>query len=222
MLHRLVLTLGLVAALGACQAGGALDTALEGTFAGAYDYAALEVPLRLTPAGSVAVTVIDQRPYVVNGDEPPSFVGNLPGRYGNIVDAKTASGRPLAELVGEALARALERRGADVSALPLGHGTPGREALAALSATGAERLVIVRIGEWQTEARVRVSARWELEATVHDRAGELLGRRAIRGSETIGTTDIEEESGPLAVSALAARLARLLGDPAITGALGGA
>jgi len=222
MLHRLGLALGLAAALAACRPGDAVDAALEGTFSGTYDYAALEVPLALTPAGSVAVTVIDQRPYVVNGDESPSFVGTIPGRYRNIVDARTESGRPLAEHVTTALAEALGRRGADAAAVPLPHGTPDEEALAALAATGAERLVVVRIREWQTEARIRVAASWHLEASVHDRAGDLLGRPASQGRETIGTAGFDEKTGPLAVSALAGRLARLLRDPEITGALGSA
>lgn len=218
MLRRLLPAVGLLAVLGACQMEEALDSAFSGS-GGTYDYGTLEVPLGVTPAGSVAITVIDERPYVVNGDEPPRFVGTLPGSYRQRSGAETASGRSLAEHVGEALAEALARQGAEVTPVPLRAGTSEAEALAALGATGAERLVVLRIREWQTMAQVRVEARWNLEASVHDRAGELLGRRATQGAETVGTTDMRQEAGPLAVSALARRLARLFGDPAITGAL---
>lgn len=220
MLERLFPALGLVAALGACGAGGTIDSALEGAFGGRYDYAALALPVTVAPAGSVAVTVIDQRPDVVNGDESAAHVGTMYGRYRDTVDVETASGRPLAALAGEAIARALGRQGAAVTAVPVAEGATEAEALAALRATGAGRLVVLRIEEWQTNATVRVQARWHLEATVHDGAGALLGRRLSQGVEAIGATRIaEEDVGTLAVADFARRLARLMDDPAIAGPL---
>lgn len=222
MLHRLFPALGLLAALGACQAGEALTGAFEGTMGATYDYAALQLPLTIDTAESVAVTVIDERPYVVNGDESPSFVGTLPGRYRNTIDVTTESGRPLADLVTDAIAAALRRQGVVATAVPLAKATAEAEALAALNAAGAERLLVVRIGEWQTNAHVRVSAHWQLEATVYDRAGEVLGQRRSQGTQNIGTTGFDEETAELAVSAFRERLTYLLGDPAITRAFGGA
>lgn len=223
MLQRLFAVLGLAAALGACDAGGTIGAALEGTFGGAYDYAALAPPVAVAPDRSVAVTVIDQRPYVVNGDESPRFVGTMYGRLRDTVDVDTASGRPLADLVGEAVARALGRQGAEATAVPAARDASEAEALAALQATGADRLLVIRIEEWRTDAAVRVEARWHLEAAVHDGAGELLGRRLTRGTEALGATRIaDEDMGPLAVAELGRRLARIIDDPAIAGALEGA
>ena len=222
MLQRLLPALLLLVGLGACGAGGAIDAALEGTFGGRYDYSALEVPLAVTPTRSVAVTVIDQRPYVVNGDESPAYVGTEYGRYRDIVEVETASDRPLAAVLTDALARALERRGPGATGVTLAQGTGEAEALAALAATGADRLLVVRMHEWQTNATVRVTARWHFEATVHDRSGQQLGRRARQGRETIGTTRVQEETGALAVTDLARRLARLLEERSIADALAGA
>lgn len=222
MLQRLCLAAGLLAALGGCGAGDTLDAAIGTSFSGSYDYAALQPRLAVAPDRSVAVTVIDQRAYVVNGKEGPGFAGTMLGRYRNPVPVDTASERPLAAVVTDALAEALARGGAEATGVTVADGTAEAEALSALGATGAERLLVVRLHEWRTDAKMRVTARWNLEATVHDRSGRVLGRRSTRGAETIGAADLDESGEALAVADLAERLSRLLNDPAIAGALGAA
>ena len=48
--------------------------------------------------GQLFVTVWDQRPYIVNGDFDPTFVGYLRGLYGNKFQLQTFSGNPLKTL----------------------------------------------------------------------------------------------------------------------------
>lgn len=226
MLHRSFLTIGLIfglmAALGACRPEQAFEGAFEGTMGDSYDYGSLMLPLSPVPAGSIAVAVIDERPYVVNGDENPSYVGTVAGRYRNTVDVKTASERPLADIVADAIAEAYRRHGITATAVPAPEEGGLAAALSAAAASGADRLLVVRIGEWQTNAVVRVEEAWQFEATVHDAAGELLGLRASQGRSNVGTAGFDEESAEMAVAALSRRLAYLLNDPQITGALGGA
>ena len=226
MLHRSFLTvalaIGLVAGLGACRPGQALDGAFEGTMGGTHDYATLMLPLSPVAAESVAVAVIDERPYVVNGDESPAYVGTMPGRYRNTVDVKTASGRPLADVVADAVVEAYRRQGVTAAAVPAPKDGGLPAALSAAAATGADRLLVLRIGEWQTNSLLRVEESWQFEASVHDPAGEMLGRRASQGKANAGATGFDEESGEMAVSALSRRLTYLLNDPDITRAMGGA
>lgn len=232
MLHRLipapVLALGLLVALAACEQGEALEGTLAGVMPGSggetYDYAALEVPLALPAGPAVAIAVIDARPYVLDGDESPRFVGTTARRGRGGVEVTTRSERPLADVLAEALARAFERQGLAAAAVPRPPGADEPEmlagTLAALADTGAERLLVLRLREWRTDAQVRVTARWELEATVHDRAGRVLGRRTTRGTERIGTRGLSSGgAGPQAVAALAQRLGFLLEHPEIAGAL---
>ena len=44
----------------------------------------------------VAVCVADERPYVLSGEKPGSFVGLLRGGFGNPFDINTTSGEPMA------------------------------------------------------------------------------------------------------------------------------
>lgn len=226
MLHRHIVTVGLVvglvAALGACRPDQALEGAFEGTMGGTHDYSTLMLPLTPVAAESVAVAVIDERPYVVNGEESAAYVGRMPGRYRNTVDVKTASGRPLADLVADAVVEAYRRQGVTATAVPVPEEGGLPAALSAAAATGAERVLVVRIGEWQTHSLLRVEESWQLEATVHDPSGEMLGRRASQGKANAGATGFDEETGEMAVSALSRRLTYLLNDPKITRAMGGA
>lgn len=189
-------------------------------FGGTQDYANVSLALAVPTGPGVAVTVIDDRPYVLSGDESPSFVGTMVGRYRNTVGVATASGRPLAEELTQAVVRGLEAEGAAATGVTLAEGTAEPEALSALAAAGAERLLVVRLRDWRSDAQVRVTARWDLEARVYDRAGGLLGQRTARGAETIGTVGFEGESGELVVGTLSRRLADLLNYPAVSAALG--
>lgn len=219
MLHRLFLALGLAAALAGCDAGGVVDNALGTALGDRYDYSGLTLSVAAAPTQPVAVSVIDQRPAVVNDGERPSYVGKTVGRYRNKVDVTTQSGRPLAEIVTEAVTRALDARAPAAAGVLVEAGTSEAEALEALAATGAERLLLIRLHEWQTDTTVRTTAAWSLEATVHDDAGGLLGRRRSQGTENIGTAGLEGQASTLAVEFLGRKLSQLVDDPAIAEAL---
>ena len=53
------------------------------------------------------LAVQDFRPYVLNGDEEPGFVGLQRGGYGNPFDVTTLTGRPMTEDMAEAMVKGL-------------------------------------------------------------------------------------------------------------------
>ncbi len=207
MSRRILPALTLLLTLGACEGGAT------------YDFAAVDPALTVSSGRTVSVSVIDQRPYVVNGEKSPRFAGTASGRTRETVDINTASGRPLAEELTDVVTRALGRQGISASALPLSKGAPEEVVLTAFRAQGAERLLAVRMYEWQTNANTRVTSHWDMEATVYDRSGGILARRATRGTRPIGTTDLRGDSSRIAIGEVSRRLSDLLNEPAITGAL---
>jgi hypothetical protein len=224
MLHRLFLAVGLVAAaasLGACRTTGVVKQVLGTSLGGTYDYSSLWLPLDVKTDHSIVVAVIDERPAVVKGDKSPAFVGTISGRYRNDVDVTTKSNEPLAGVIADATTAGLQRHGITATAVPTVKPGADPEALAAARTSGADRLLVVHIGAWETRAVVRVEAKWQFEADVFDRSGKLLGQRRTQGAETIGTAGFDEKTNELAVSALRQHLTYLLGDPEITRALGG-
>jgi hypothetical protein len=207
MLHRFLPVFALLLGLGACSQGGT------------YDFSAVNPVLTISSGRTVSASVIDQRPYVVNGEESPRFVGSERGQHSNTIEIRTASDRPLAEELTDAVVRALDRRGVAVSALPLPKGTPEEMALTAFRTQGTERLLAVQMYEWQTKADTRVTVRWHMEAIVYDRSGGILARRATQGYQPVGATGVTSDGSEIAIREVTRKLSELLNEPAITAAL---
>ena len=208
MFKRFLPPLALLLALGACLHGG-----------GTYEFAAVDLTLTVSSGRTVSASVIDHRPYVVDGNESSSFVGTTQGKWGKTADIRTESGRPLAEELTGAVVRALDRRGIAASAMPLPKGSPEEAALTAFQAQGTERLLVVRMYEWKTKAYTRVISHWYLEAIVRDRAGNVLARQATQGTESVGVTNLRRDSADIAIREVSRKLSELLNNPVIATAL---
>lgn len=203
MLRRLIAPLALLLAFAACQ-----QRAAEAPPAGSAP--------ELT--GELLVAVIDARPYVTSGERSARFIGTQRGKWGQVKSVETESGRPFAEELAERAVSMLAERGRAAQILPLKRGATVGDAVAAFQTTGAERLLLIRVEDWRSDAYTRVTIRWGLEGIVFDRSGTYLGRRRIRGSEAVGETSIDDQRGE-GQKALETKLPRLLDDPAIAGAL---
>src|SRR5687768_6795246 len=59
----------------------------------------------------VTVGVIDKRPYILNGDKKPNFVGLQRGGYGIPFDVTTETGKPLSIDMSTSIAHSLNARG---------------------------------------------------------------------------------------------------------------
>lgn len=216
MVHRFLAAFALLFALAACQTGGSLGPIVSG---GKHDVAGIYLSLPATSPVSVAVAVVDRRPYVVDGKESPEFLGTERAPWSQTVDIKTQSGRPMADDLAEVVAGALTRAGAGATALPQPRGTTDAEALAALQAQGADRLLVIAMHEWRSDSYTRVVMKWHFEATVFDASGNALGRSRSAGNTPVGGTVAADDSNQMTQRELRRQLANLLGDPAITRAL---
>ena len=207
MHHRFLLALTLLVALGACK------------HSGTDEFVAVEPAQTVLGEHAISASVIDQRPYVVNGEESDRFIGMAVSPWGKNTEIKTESGRPLAvELIDE-LVDALDRRGIVAAGLPLPKGTPDAAALAAFQIHGTERMVAVQIYELEVKTISRITARWHLEAFVYDRAGNLLARRATRGFEPVRRIGRKGSDADIAMKEIIRRLSELLDEPVISRAL---
>ena len=54
-----------------------------------YDYSGSDLALPITGSGDIGVAVLDVRPYVLNGDKKPDFVGLQRGGFGNPFDVSS-------------------------------------------------------------------------------------------------------------------------------------
>jgi hypothetical protein len=204
MLHRCLPAIAVIMALGACMQN---ETSKP---------AAVEPVQTVAGEDAISVSVIDQRPEVVNGKESDKTMGTTRGTWGADKDIRTESGRPLAEDLTADLAGALEQRGIAAYALPLPKGTPEDAALVAFQSHGTERLLALNLYEMEIRSISRVTARWHVEATVYDRGGAALGRRETQGFEPIGRFSLQGNNTDVAMQEIMQRILTLLDEPTIS------
>ncbi|MEM1277339.1 MAG: hypothetical protein AAGH74_12490 [Pseudomonadota bacterium] len=208
MVQRLAATLTLIAGLAGCAVGNQ------------YDYRSAS--LQTAPAnGTLAIGVIDARAYVLSGDKSPRFVGFQQDGYGNSFVITTQSGAPLATDLAEVLEMAFASGTAAVTSAPLAPGTRASSAVEVLGALKTDRLLLVELREWKTDALADIKIDWNLTADVYDRSGRLLASENSQGFEGTGTLGgvLEEQKAQLAVAEAGKRLTELLSRPAIAAAL---
>jgi hypothetical protein len=188
--------------------------------------------LAARPAGvvAVAVAVRDARPYVLDGDKPPTFVGLSRGGYGNPFDVSTESGAPLADDMARVICNALERRGFACTALT-GKGATtaddsGRRALAVDVGRifDAKRLLVVVLKEWKADTYQNTSLIYDATLTVYGPDGSPLADAAIRGDDNLGGDmwNPPEHSRQAVPPAYKKKLEELLNDADVVGVLSGA
>ncbi|MEY4510071.1 MAG: hypothetical protein RLZZ450_2193 [Pseudomonadota bacterium] len=98
------------------------------------------------PKGAwVALAVHDQRKEITSGEKDPDFVGLSRGGYGNPFDVTTKNEAPLAQDVAESMKNGLQAAGFRVSVVLVAHSRSTKQAVAKLSAAGANRLLLLRI-----------------------------------------------------------------------------
>ena len=207
MNHRILPSLAVLIALGACIPGGT------------YELTPVSLSLTATSQQTVVATVIDQRPYVLNGEKSRKFLGTERGTWGGEKKISTESGRPLADELSDAVVQALANRGIAAGALQPVKDSGATDTLTALRAQGADRLLVVELQDWRTDVHTRVKLSWRLEAIVYDRTGEVLARTTSQGANPVANTDLTAKYSNIATAELSSKLSNLLNARVITEAL---
>jgi hypothetical protein len=207
MFYRMFSVLTLTLVLGACAIGNK------------YDYGSASVTIGADTDKSVSATVIDHRPYVVNGSKAPSFVGLQRGGFGNPFNVTTVSGRGLAEDLTDALVRALDVQGVTAEALMLAPGTSIDDSVKQFQGQGTDLLLVVVMREWKTDAMMRLTLHWALDASVHDPSGGTLGKHSISGKAPVGAAGFQSGNSVVSGQQASQKLTELLNHPDIVAAL---
>jgi hypothetical protein len=150
--------LAAIVALGGCAVGNR------------YDYSSSIAGLPISGTGKVALAVVDARAYVLSGEKKPDFIGLQRGGFGNPFDVRTASGRPMADEMRDAIAQALRKQGYTVVG----------------ASDAAFRKMELRVAEWKTDAMMHFKLRWDLTLNVYDDHGVLLAKSTSNGTEEQG------------------------------------
>jgi hypothetical protein len=140
---------------------------------------------------SVAVAILDERPYILNKEKDPSYVGIMRGGYGNPFHTSTESGAPLADDMLTTVTDSLRARGFTV--MPLKTSTPDsrKSVMAKFSASGADRLFLMDVKEWQSDYLPRAftpersNLFLNVEVAVFDRNQKMIGKNNLQEELTL-------------------------------------
>jgi len=151
-----------------------------------YDYrsATITLPVKTADNRILILSVQDFRPYVLNGDKQPSFVGFQRGGYGNPFDVTTLTGRPMTEDMAEAMVKGLADVGYRVIYVS---GKPETVKLIDAAAQNhADRIVVLKVYDWKSDIYMGMTLHCDLRLSVHSSSGDLLAESKATFVEEIG------------------------------------
>lgn len=174
-----------------------------------YSYNAPNMVLPVRGDASVGLAVIDERPYVLDGDKSPDFVGLQRGGFGNPFDVKTESGKPLSDEMQTALADTLENNGYKVTLLQPASGDAAAIDDAVIK-NGLDRNLIILLKEWKTDAMMRFALSYDVILRILDQQTNLLAENEIKGDkEVVGGAGFESANSNAASRAFENKMNQL-------------
>jgi hypothetical protein len=192
-------------------------------FGNKIDYQSQPPNLDATTDKQVALGVQEQRPYVLDGDKTPQFVGLLRAAAGIPYGVHTQSGRPLADEFATAISAGLEARKIQVTTVTIPMTDSREQAIKLLRDVGAPRSLLVTVTDWRTEMYINAAVDIGFIADVYDSSGTLLATNTIREQQRLSgnfwAVDPASQMAPKAAILAQQTLAKLLNDPKIVAAL---
>lgn len=149
-------------------------------------YTGTLIDLKCSSKRSVAVAVLDERPYVLKKEKDPSYVGLARGGYGNPFDMWTESGAPLADDMLSTVTDSLQARGFNVTPLKTSPAESLNSVMTKLRDSHAERLFLIDMKEWYSDylpeafAAERSTLFVNLEVTVFDRNQKKIAKNNLQ------------------------------------------
>jgi len=122
----------------------------------------------------VEVNVIDERPYVLEDDKDPDFVGRIRGLYYNPFNVNTLTGDPLSFDIKEAVRAALEKSSIKAPA-----------AYSTTNANPGQKLLMLKLREWKIDAYMRTRFDYDITVSVLDEHGNELATKSAKNSGAV-------------------------------------
>jgi len=163
-----------------------------------YNYDTPKMVLPVHGTANVGLAVIDERPYVLDGDKSPDFVGLQRGGFGNPFNVTTESGRPLSVDMQDSLSKALSSNGYEVSLIQATSSSQA-DIDKAVRHEGKERNVIILLKEWKTDAMMRFGISYNVILRILNQQAELLGENQVEADkEPMGGAGFESANSKAA------------------------
>jgi len=201
--------LAMAAVMGGCAVGQKIN------------YSDTQLNLDAAGKGAVAVTAVDSRSYVKNGEKDREYVGNFRGGFGNPFNVKTASGNPLADDFSSVICGSYKNKGIPCTAVSVEPNEAPAAVLQKLKATKAQNLMVLTMKEWMSSTFSNTGLTYDLDLAVVNGDGTPVADKQVKGEDDLGGSAWNppahaKEAVPVAFKN---KLETLLNDPAVVKAL---
>ncbi len=168
---------------------------------------------------TVAVTVVDHRPYIVSGDKQPTFVGLMRGGFGNPFDVTTSSDRPLAQDMTISIVDSLKKKDVDAVVVVIPPSASETTARRKLLAVDANRYVLLVLQEWKSDTYITTALIFNVSLEVLGPGGAQLADTTLRGKDNLGAGLVPADARIAVETAVRQKLEAAFNDPEIVAAL---
>lgn len=169
----------------------------------------------------VAIGTHDTRPYILDGDKEPNFVGLSRGGYGNPFDVTTLTGNSLAQDMSAAIKNSFLKKGYDARIVHLAPHDDFNRAMGKLKESNASRLLYFKLTDWKSDTYTNTALIYDVSLIVLNKNGQILARKTIQGRDNLkGSVMNPPAYAKKAVpAAFSQKLEELLNDPEVRKAL---
>jgi hypothetical protein len=207
--YRLWIFLAGTIFLGACAVGNK------------HAYHTVTADLTSSGPGRIGVATHDQRPYVVQKETGPHFVGLARGGYGNPFPVGTDDERPLADAMTRAISNSLQKKGFEPVPVFVPPTESSESIRKLLLQDKVDRGILLTLREWKSDTHIDTSLLYDVTLNVLDRTGRTIAEKRIQGKDNLGMDLINPfaHAGEAVPKAFKAKLEELLNDPTVAKAL---
>lgn len=145
----------------------------------------------LSSQDKVAVTVHDARPYVVNGQKNPTYVGVQRAMLGNPWNINTLSGQPLAHDLTLAVQEGLKNNAIAVVPVFVSFRESHSDVKAKLLATGARRMLLLTLWDFYSDTYANTGFTFKAKLEVFDAKGALLAASSTTSTPNGTVTNLQ-------------------------------
>jgi hypothetical protein len=134
---------------------------------------------------SVSIAVLDQRPYVLDGDKTPDFEGIIRSSLGIPFSHTTITKEPMATYLGNRIESGIKQKGIDVEQHKTDTATQFSDLMSKLKADNKPSILVV-LNEWKYDFHAFSDSSWyDVDVTVTDRSGSKIITKNYVGEDDI-------------------------------------
>ncbi len=148
-----------------------------------YDLTIAQFRTTIEGSGRLALIVQDQRPFILDGQKKPTYIGIHRSKYGIPKDAYTRTGGTVAEDIATIMTASLRASGFQVKPVFVAHTDSLDSSIAEIKSPEFDRIIVLTLEQFRSDSWVEVEFKWDINMSIYDGRGALIAQQKNNGVE---------------------------------------